>query len=495
MRSTFHGIEVSKRGLFAQQSALNTTGHNISNANTEGYSRQRVNMQATTGLPYVGMQASIEPGLLGTGVQATSIQRLREEFLDIQYRNEHKRQGYWDGRLETLEKLEGIMNEPSDTGLQKVMDQMWQAWQDLAKDPTDTSARAVVRERSKAVADTFNTLTNHIKEVQTDLNNVVNVKAMEINSLGQQIANLNNQIANVVPHGYQPNDLYDQRDVLLDKLSKLVEIRATQSTAGMVNVTIEGREFVTGITSQPVATVQNPATGLSDMTLGGAAFVPTTGYMAGTLQSRDQIVPNMLKRLDVLAVNLTKEINDLHRAGRSLSDINNGTVQDLPFFVDANSLAANPVTKDYPKGASSLVINPEIMKSLDAIAAAQEEAGRTPVGNNKSALAIASVKFKVLAAGTGPNDLAESSTLDNYYRYTISQLGVDAQEAKRNQLNSEMLVGTVDNQRQSVSGVSIDDEMAEMVKYQHAYSASARVMTSMDEILDKVINGMGRVGL
>ncbi|GED56746.1 flagellar hook-associated protein FlgK [Brevibacillus formosus] len=495
MRSTFHGIEVSKRGLFAQQSALNTTGHNISNANTEGYSRQRVNMQATTGLPYVGMQASIEPGLLGTGVQATSIQRLREEFLDIQYRNEHKRQGYWDGRLETLEKLEGIMNEPSDTGLQKVMDQMWQAWQDLAKDPTDTSARAVVRERSKAVADTFNTLTNHIKEVQTDLNNVVNVKAMEINSLGQQIANLNNQIANVVPHGYQPNDLYDQRDVLLDKLSKLVEVRTTQSTAGMVNVTIEGREFVTGITSQPVATVQNPATGLSDMTLGGAAFVPTTGYMAGTFQSRDQIVPNMLKRLDVLAVNLTKEINDLHRAGRSLSDINNGTVQDLPFFVDANSLAANPATKDYPKGASSLAINPEIMKSLDAIAAAQEEAGSTPVGNNKSALAIASIKFKVLTAGTGPNDLAESSTLDNYYRYTISQLGVDAQEAKRNQLNSEMLVGTVDNQRQSVSGVSIDDEMAEMVKYQHAYSASARVMTSMDEVLDKVINGMGRVGL
>ncbi|MGG4497711.1 flagellar hook-associated protein FlgK [Brevibacillus reuszeri] len=491
MRSTFHGLEVSKRGLFAQQSALNTTGHNISNANTEGYTRQRVNMQATTGLPYVGLQAGIEPGLLGTGVQAVSIQRLREEFLDIQYRNEYKRQGYWEGRLETLEKLEGIMNEPSDTGLQKVMDQMWQAWQDLAKDPTDTSARAVVRERSKAVADTFNTLTNHIQEVRTDLDNVVNVKALEINSLGQQLANLNNQISNVVPHGYQPNDLYDQRDVLLDKLSKLVETRVTQTTAGMVNVTIEGRDFVTGVTSQPVATQQNPATGLSDMTLGGAQFVPTTGYMAGVLQSRDQIVPNMLKRLDVLAVNLTKEINDLHRQGVSLTDIKNGTAQGLPFFVDSSSLAANG---DYPKGAGTISINPEILKSLDAIAAAKPEAGGTPVGNNESALAIASVKFKVLAAGTGPNDLAESSTLDNYYRYTISQLGVDAQEAERNQLNSEMLVGTVDNQRQSVSGVSIDDEMAEMVKFQHAYNASARVMTSVDEILDKIINGMGIVG-
>lgn len=495
MRSTFHGIEVSKRGLFAQQSALNTTGHNIANANTEGYSRQRVNMQATTGLPYVGMFQTIEPGLLGTGVQADSIQRLREEFLDIQYRNEFKRQGYWDARLETLEKVEGIMNEPSETGLQKVMDQMWQAWQDLAKDPTDTSARAVVRERSKAVADTFNTTYKHLQEVQTDLDNVVNVKAMEINSIGQQLASLNNQISNVVPHGYQPNDLYDQRDVLLDKLSKLVDIKATQSTAGMVNVTIEGRDFVTGITSQPFAAVQNPLTGVSDLTLGGAAFMPTSGYMAGTLESRDQIVPNILKRLDVLSVNLTKEINDIHRAGVSLSDINNGTVQDLPFFVDTTALAGNAATKDYPTGALRITINPEITKSLDAIAAAKPEATSTPVGNNETALAIASIKFKVLAAGTGPNDLAESSTLDNYYRYTISQLGVDAQEATRNQANSEMLVGTVDNQRQSVSGVSIDDEMAEMVKYQHAYSASARVMTSMDEILDKVINGMGRVGL
>lgn len=492
MRSTFHGLEVSKRGLFAQQSALNTTGHNIANANTEGYSRQRVNMETTTGLPYVGMFASVEPGLLGTGVQADSIQRLREEFLDIQYRNENKRQGYWDGRLETLEKMEGIMNEPSDTGLQKVMDQMWQAWQDLAKDPTDTSARAVVRERSKAVADTFNTTYKHLQEVRSDLDNVVNVKAMEINSLGQQIASLNNQIANIVPHGYQPNDLYDQRDVLLDKLSKLVDIKVAPSNNGMVNVTIEGRDFVTGMASQAFAAQQNPLTGLSDLTLGGASFTPTSGYMAGTLESRDQIVPNMLKRLDVLAVNLTKEINDVHRAGVSLSDINNGTALGLPFFVDASTVTANG---DYPKGAATIAINPEIIKSLDAIAAAKPEAASTPVGNNETALAIASIKFKVIAAGTGPNDLPESSTLDNYYRYTISQLGVDAQEATRNQANAEMLVGTVDNQRQSVSGVSIDDEMAEMVKFQHAYSASARVMTSMDEILDKVINGMGRVGL
>lgn len=495
MRSTFHGLEVSKRGLFAQQAALNTTSHNVANANTEGYSRQRVNMVTTNGLPYVGLQAGTEAGLLGTGVRADSIQRLRNEFLDIQYRNEQKRQGFWAARAETLDRLEGVMNEPSETGLQHVMDQMWQAWQDLAKDPADTSARAVVRERSKAVADTFNSLYTQLQQVRTDLNNVVNVKALEINSLGQQIASLNHQIANLVPHGYTPNDLYDQRDVLLDKLSNLAGISVTPAANGMVDVTIEGQAFVTGITSQVVAVQQNPATGLYDLTLGGAVFVPATGYMAGTFESRDQIVPNLMHRLDVLAVNLTKEINNVHRAGRSLTDIQNGTVQDLPFFVDKTALAADPATKDYPTGAALISINPAILQSLDAIAAAKPEAASTPVGNNEAALEIASIKFKVLAAGTGPTDLAESSTLDNYYRYTISQLGVDAQEAIRNQANAETLVDTVNNQRISVSGVSIDEEMAELVKYQHAYSASARVMTSMDEVLDKIINGMGRVGL
>lgn len=492
MRSTFHGLEVGRRGLFAQQSALNTTGHNISNANTEGYSRQRANMKATTGIPYPGLYASREPGLLGTGVQVTDLQRIRDDFLDLQYRNENKRFGYWEERLDAIEKIEAIMTEPSDTGLQKVMDQMWQAWQDLSKDPTSPSARSVVRERANAVAETFNGLYTHLQEVQSDLDNVVSVKALEVNSIAQQIASLNSQIGDVVPHGYQPNDLYDQRDVLLDKLSKLVEINVTPAGSGMVNVTVQGSQLVNGRASVPVAAAKDPDTGLYRMTLGGADFVPTQGSLAATLESRDQLVPNLLKRLDVLAVNLTKEINDLHRTGLSLTDIKNGGApQALPFFVDAVTGGSA-----YPSSASKIAINPAILASLDAIAAARPEAsGTAPVGNNQNALEIAKIKFKIIQSGTGPNDFKEASTLDDYYRYTIGELGVYGQEAERNHKNSESIVGMVENQRQSVSGVSIDDEMAEMVRFQHAYSASARMITSVDEILEKIINGMGRVGL
>ncbi|MBO8164281.1 MAG: flagellar hook-associated protein FlgK [Brevibacillus sp.] len=521
MRSTFHLLEVSKRGLFAQQNALNTTGHNIANANTVGYSRQRANMQATRGIPVPGMNADRAPGQLGTGVQVTDLQRLREDFLDVQYRNENKRLGYWETRLDAVQKIEDIMQEPSETGLQKVLDQMWQSWQDLTQDPRDTSARSVVRERAIAVAETFASLYNHLDEVQKDLDNVLGVKVMEANSLARQIAELNAQIANVVPHGYQPNDLYDQRDVLLDQLSKLAAINVTYGEHGMVNVTMEGQELVTGRTSVPIETVRNEVTGFLDITLGGAEFVPTDGSLAALVQSRgiatvetvevdgqqQQVVtysgllPDYKKALDTLAINLAREINDLHRTGLSLTDIHNqqnnpgAPLQDLPFFVDADALKADPNTKEYPTSAGKMVINPAILASLDNIAAAQPEAGGTPEGNNQNALAIANLKYKVIPAGTGPYDFMESSTIDDYYRGIIGELGVTGQEATRNTMNAETILGTVEDRRQSVSGVSIDEEMANLVKFQHAYNASARVMTSMDEILDKVINGMGRVGL
>ena len=190
MRSTFHGLEVSKRGLFAQQSALNTTSQNIANANTEGYTRQRANMKATTGLPYPGMDAAIEPGLLGTGVTTTELQRIREDFLDVQFRNESKYLGYYEAQSDALTKIEKIMNEPSDSALQKVMDDLWKSWQELSSKPEEPASRTIVRERAMALAETFRALDTSLQELKTDLDNVVQVKAMDINSIAQQILSL-----------------------------------------------------------------------------------------------------------------------------------------------------------------------------------------------------------------------------------------------------------------------------------------------------------------
>ncbi|MED4911313.1 flagellar hook-associated protein FlgK [Brevibacillus centrosporus] len=515
MRSTFHGLEVSKRGIFAQQTALNTVSHNIANANTEGYTRQRANMKATTGLPYPGMEAAIEPGILGTGVQVTDLQRLREDFLDLQFRNENKHFGFYEAKSDGLKKIETIMNEPSESGLQKVMDQFWQSWQDLTKEPNSQAARAVVRQRAIAIAETFSSVNTSIKELRSDLNDVLQTRVSEANSIARQISELNTQISDLVPHGYTPNDLFDQRDLLLDKLSKLVEVNVTTSTQGMVNVTMEGQDLVVGRTSRPLATVQNTSTGLVDITLDSQLIVPQNGALAGTLQIRgiaqvdangnvtySGAIPDVQKRLDLLAVNLTQQLNDIHRAGLNLDDISaKSTVpSDIPFFVNADSLSTDPNTKVYPTNAGNITINPEILKTLNKIAAAKPDPNANPPGTSyegdpRNALDIAAIKFKIIQAGNGPTDLPETSTLDDFYRYSIAQLGIDSQEATRMQKNTTVLVGTVDSQRQSVSGVSLDEEMAEMLKYQKAYSAAARMMTAVDEVLDKIINGTGRVGL
>ncbi|GAA4718666.1 flagellar hook-associated protein FlgK [Brevibacillus fulvus] len=516
MASTFHGIEVSKRGLFAQQTALNTTGHNISNANTEGYTRQRANMQATTGIPYVSLQSSTEAGILGTGVQVTDLQRLRDSFIDVQYRAENKDYGYWEAKASGLTQIEAIMNEPSDTGLQSVMDQFWQSWEDLSNDPASLSSRVVVRERAIAVADTLAANVDSLTQLQTDLDDKVATDAMQINSIATQIADLNTQISKLVPTGYEPNDLYDQRDVLIDKLSKMVTTTVTQTDNGMVNVMIDGQALVTGRQKSDFTAVKNATTGFYDLTLGGQAFTPLSGSLLGTMEARGIAqpdpttgnmvvtgdIPAMLQRLDALATNMAKEINDLHRTGLSLNDIQNraadptAALQDLPFFVDRTAATADPSTKTYPTNAKNLMVNPAIMNSLNTIAAAQaDSAGQAVEGDNQNALDIAALKFKTLSITVGTSGQPESTTLDDFYRYTIAQLGVDSQEAQRMEENTELLVQQIETQRQSVSGVSIDEEMANMIQFQHAYSASARVMTSMDEILDKMINGMGRVGL
>ncbi|TGV31007.1 flagellar hook-associated protein FlgK [Mesorhizobium sp. M00.F.Ca.ET.186.01.1.1] len=505
MRSTFHGIEVSKRGLFAQQSALNTTGHNIANANTEGYTRQRVNMQATTGLPYVGLNTSVEPGLLGTGVNVVGIQRIREEFLDVQLRSENKHFGYWEAKSDGLLKIETIMNEPSDTGLQKVMDQFWQSWQDLSQHPETASTRAVVLQRGIALQETFASLSTSLKEMQRDFDNVVRIKALDINSIAKQISDLNDQIGDVVPHGYQPNDLLDQRDVLIDKLSKMIDVKVTPANDGMVNITIDDQPLVNGRTMVEMQVAANPITGFNDITLGGAAFIPKSGSLAGVYETRGTatvtngqiqysgVIPDMIKRLDTLAANLTQQLNDAHRKGMTLTDVKAGSnaPSDIPFFVDADDPTKSPTS------ASKIMVNPLIAANTNNIAAATpgQTTSTSFEGDGSNALEMSKIKFKVINILNLDGTQGESTSLDDYYRYMIAKLGIESQESQRMEKNSEILTGQVENQRQSVSGVSIDEEMSDMVKYQHAYSASARVMTSMDEILDKVINGMGRVGL
>ncbi|MEH7439385.1 flagellar hook-associated protein FlgK [Neobacillus drentensis] len=483
MTSTFHSLEVGKRGLAAQQAALATTGHNIANANTTGYTRQRAEMQATKPVSLPGMQIQ-----LGTGVEVNQLARLREDYLDVQLRGENKSLGYWEAKGDALTKIEELLNEPSDDGLAHTMDEFWKGWEELAKNPESSAARAVVRQKGVAVTETFQHISQSLDQMQGDLKLVITAKTNDVNSLAAQIGSLNDQISRLVPNNYQPNDLYDQRDVLLDQLSKLVDVNVSSPDlrTGMVDVSIGGVTLVTGKNANTLTIGMDPATGLVDpdeVKIGNNKVNLGSGELLGRIEAygviggdSKSIIPSMKEKINELAMTFASAVNTAHLSGMNLDNINGTSNEKVAFFVGSN--------------LNDLEVNPEIMKSLNLIAAANEETtGQSSSGNGKNAQDIANIKFTSLAF-TG-----SSSTADDFYRNIIGQLGIDSQEAQRMQSNTEVIIQQVENRRQSVSGVSLDEEMANMIKFQQAYNASARMVTVMDQCLDKIINGMGRVGL
>src|SRR5690625_4580489 len=235
---TFQGLELSKRALFAQQGALYTTGHNIANVNTDGYSRQRVNFETTTPFPVPSRVMPQYPGQVGTGVDIGTVERIRNKFLDMQFRSENSRHEYWNTKQTELSRLENLLNEPSSSGLSNTMDQFWQSLQDLATNPENGGARSVVAQRGLAVAETFNHISKSIQAIQGDLKEQIDGSVQDVNALLRNINNLNEQIQKIEPHGLIANDLYDKRDRLIDQLSGQMNIKVhySKSSESALNV-------------------------------------------------------------------------------------------------------------------------------------------------------------------------------------------------------------------------------------------------------------------
>ncbi|MCK6258680.1 flagellar hook-associated protein FlgK [Fictibacillus sp. KIGAM418] len=486
MVSTFHGLETARRGMTTQQYALQVTGQNIANANTTGYSRQRVNFTQTEPYPAPAMNRPQVPGQMGTGVQAGSIQRVREGYLDQQFRGENNKYGYWSAKSEAMEKMEDIMNEPSDNGLSKTMDRFWQSLQDLSVHPEDSGARSVVLQRGTAVAETFNYLSNSLTSIQKDIGSQLDTTVLEANSLLTQINGLNKQIGEIEPHKYLPNDLYDQRDALVDKLSQIVNISVEKVGSGGQSLDMaEGKYTIklldkngtaigtlvdgsdTSKVNEIKAVLSSDKSSLTSLTLKTGedlAGTDMSGRLQGLKDSLKTDYPDMIKKLDNMASGFVAEFNRLHSGGYGL---------------DSNSPSTN-TGKNFFSGSTASDIK-VILTNRNDVAAGS--GGYSGDGGN--ALKLANVKNSSLPYG------GETTSLQGYYEGAIGKMAVDSQEAARLADNSLVLSDSVENRRQSVSGVSIDEEMTNLIQFQHAFNAAARNITVVDEMLDKIINGMG----
>ncbi len=482
MRSTFHGIEIGKRAIFAQQTALSVTGHNIANANTEGYTRQNAITQATNPLSYPGMNVGNGPLQIGTGVETKEINRIRDSFLDGQVRSQNEQQGFWNLKHDTLSKIEETLNEPGDNGLQASFDRFWQSWEDVSKEPDSLAARAALLSNASAIAGRFNQISDSMDHLSTDLQNQLTTKMQEMNNVTKQVSELNLQIAKITASGQQPNDLLDQRDLLVDKLSKMADIQVKPAANGMVDILVGQEYVVAGDKNYSVSFDTNS----NQISVGGNSVSLKSGEIAGMVESLTQDIPSFMAKINELVTVFSKEVNQIHTDANAmnLDDIQNrkndpaAVLDQIPFFVAKGSMG-DPVT------AGEITVNPQIVASLNKIAAARQ-ANVSDAGN---ANALNNLKFKTVTFSN------QSTTMNNFYRTIVGDVGIKTQEASQMETKSETLVQFAESQRQSVSGVSIDEEMTNMVKFQQSYNAASRYISVMDEVLDKLINGTGRVGI
>ncbi len=462
MSGLFQGLELGKRALLTHQSSLQTIGHNIANASTPGYSRQRVTVSPTRAeaLPW---------GSIGTGIQSNNVRQIRDLFLGQQYREAQKSLGQWSYRDRTLSQIESLVNEPQDNAVGSLLGQFWDAWSALSTNADSPSNRSNVVSEANKLVNGLHQLSGKIsnlrQSIDADLKSLTDV----VNQKTAEIAILNQEISKTELGGTPANDLRDQRDLLTDELAKIVDVRSLEKPNGSTIVYMGGMSLVDGPDSFPIGVkVANDNGIMTHKFVWKGTDVRLTnlnGQLAGLLESRDTIIPNYLAQLDLFTKTLVTEVNAIHSAGYA-KDGSTG----IPFFDPTNT------------AASTIRVNPLIDQDSSKVVASSGLSS-----DNLVALALSDLRTKgVLSSNT--------TSLSDFYKNMVGDLGIERQESKSFSSNFELLVQQVDNSRQSVQGVSLDEEMANMLKYQHAYDAAARVITTMDQALDTVIHGMGVVG-
>ncbi len=440
--SSFYGLQTSLRGLRAMQRSIDVTAHNISNASTVGYSRQEATLAASRAMQIPGGTQSGLGGHIGSGVDVQSYRRIRDTFLDLQYRGQSTGLGEHTARATALTRAELALAEPSSDGLSAQLAAFWNAWSDVANAPESAAARQALVSQAGALASAFGAIDSQLATVGTQASQEYAElvgPGGEVADIAAEIAGLNESIKTYMTVGDPPNDLMDRRDLLLDQLSKLGRVSVTPGTEdGSINVAF-------GDAALPLV-ADGTATWPQALTEPGGrlgALLSLSGPTGEIAAYRGQ--------LNNIAKTLADGVNAAHATGPG----------GVPFF----SMTAGAE-------ASSLSV---------AVTAATLATGTTgAAGANDLARAIAAMR---------------GGAADGAYQSFVARMGTDVRSATRGQVNAEVLTGAVDDRRQSVSGVAMDEEMSNLVRFQRAYQASARAMSTMDEMLDVLVNRTGRVGL
>lgn len=326
MGSTFGGLEIGKRGLVSHQTALNTTSHNISNADNPNYARQRVNMESMDPLYEPSLNRAQGPGQIGQGSMVTRIERVRDAFYDDQIIAATNGKTYWDAQQNYLVQMESIFAEPSDNTLRSLADKFWSSWQDLANYPSDNAHRAVVLERGNSLVTRIHDTHEKLQELRARANNEIVADVDRLNSLGSQVRDLNEKIMKLEALGDEPNDLKDKRDKVIEQMSEIANVRVGRGDRDEVFVFIGEQAFVQGEILRKLRADVDPANeGLARVAWdhNGRSVILGNGRLYSLLEMRDKKITERIDQINLFAVNLSDIVNEIHRDGFGLNGSTN----------------------------------------------------------------------------------------------------------------------------------------------------------------------------
>ncbi len=442
-----HTLDVARRAMAAQQSVLTVVGHNISNANTPGYTRQ------------IGHLSTLRPSTFsgityGNGVVFDSVMRNRSAALDAEYRNETSLHSYWDTRAGELVRLEQALGEPSDSGLAAVLDDYFSAWADLSNDPSATTRRATVREQGRVLSDRFRSMARQLTRMEEEIRTEIGIQVDQFNLTLSEIRDLTMSIRASDLRGIGSSDLLDKRDALLDELARTAEIAYGERENGDFYLRMDGKLIFDETTFRPLELLQDDRGAETTFFLRigtGARVDVSQGSLGALFELHDETLPGFQENLDALAKGVIQNVNAIHGTGPSGAD----------FFVGT--------------GAADVTVSTELEDSLAQLNTSTSGLA----GDNDIALALAELRdAKVMSGNT--------SSLGEFWNGVVGSTGVASREA---QMQSETLTLTrsaLEERREESGGVSLDEEMANLIQTQQAYIAAVRLFEIVGDMMDRL---------
>lgn len=622
MANSFAGIEIGKRSLMAHSTQIQTAGHNISNADTEGYSRQRVIVKSFEPIYRPDLERAMVPGQIGQGCDVESINRIKDELLESRIVEQKNVESYWETRDKYYSMIESVYNEPNDVSVRTNMDKFWQGWQELSTYPESDAARLAVVVRGQTLTNSIQQQYKSLRGIGDQINGDIEAVVKQVNDLSRQIASVNGEIVRSKGLGDNPNDLMDRRDLLVEKLSSLINVTVTQKDPDEFMVHTDGQIIVQGSLARQIETVgqlDNNGYGKlmwSDTKLDAEFHGGTLGAL---VELRDKDIRTEIQSLNTMALNFADLVNDVHRnaIGKNNTtgldffvqhnfvenvngnyDRNGDGVEDTSYIfrmTGTNALKmqeqiglsgtmtingasgnidvayfstdtvedvinrindSNGEVKAYLDRNSCLVLkatsskgmeNPDFVirhvedsgmfltgysgilqgsgadnaydfnraNAVDVLAGAQFSV--SPVLNPSAYIEVngliqndvssVAAAFKNSQGFAEPSDgraavemaairntkimIGSQRTFDDYFADTITNVGLKGEQAQNQLATQNKIMGDLRDLRDSISGVNIDEELADIIKFQHGYNVAAKFISVQDELLDTLINRLG----